>query len=398
MFYEYTAVNLEGKRTKGICEAEDEADLYRRLKQSEFFLINSSAKNTYNGLLSRSADIKTIVILCKQLFTLVHSGVELTEAINTCSGLCRRSEYRLSLQHAYIGLLKGDRLSFCLRKYSKLYPKFMIDMIEIGEETGTLTEVLNKISSYYYKQMKLNNKIRTSLSYPIILLICTIIVSLIVTTKIIPEFKNVMSTTGSEMPGITNIFFSFNNFCSTHLTLIMLVLVFTVLLLRYYLSTERGIKILSKIQLSIFPINKLYLELSQIKITGSMYILLSSGLNPIKALKISGNVLRNIILKQRITTCIEDIKKGKSFSKALEDTDIFDSAFISMVKVGEETGSINETIEEVITINEDSMEENINRVVMLIEPVMVIISAIIITFIVFAALLPALNIMDSLGG
>lgn len=398
MFYGYSAVNLDGKRTKGICEAKDEDDLYRRLKSIGLFMVNSSVKNTHNKFFLYIADIKTVSLLCKQLSALIHAGMELTEAIDTCSGVCKKTGYKHSLQYAYLGLLKGDKFSFCLRKYSKLYPKFMIDMIEIGEETGTLAEILNKLSFYYYQEMKLKNKIRTSMSYPIILSISMITISFIVTTKVIPEFEGALSATGSDMPKITSIFILINKFCSDNFIPLVFLLFLIILLLKYYVSTQHGLKILSHIQLRVFPLNKLLLKLSQIKITGSMYVLFSSSLNPIKSLEVSSSVLNNSVLKQKIITCIEDIKMGNSFSKALEGTGIFDSAFISMVRIGEETGNIKDAIEEVVRINEDNMEENINRLVVLIEPLMIIIAALVIVFIVFAALLPALNIMDSLGG
>lgn len=398
MLYRYSAVNLEGKRTKGFCDAANDEDLHRRLKSIGLFLISSSVKNTHLKNFLDTGDIKTVLMLCKQLSALIHTGMELTEAINICSGVCRKAGYKHSLQYAYLGLLKGDKLSFCLRKYLKLYPKFMIDMIEIGEETGTLAEILSKLSYYYYQEIKLKNKIRTSLSYPIILSISVIIISFIVTTKVIPEFEGALSTTGSGMPKITSIFISINNFCCDNFLLMIFLILLIILLLRYYISTPKGLKILSSIQLRVFPLNKLLIKLSQIKITGSMYVLLSSSLNPIKSLEVSSSVLTNILLKQKITTCIDNVKKGNSFSKSLESTGIFDSAFISMVRIGEETGNIKDAIEEIIKINEDNMEENINRIVVLIEPLMIIIAALIIVFIVFAALLPALNIMDSLGG
>jgi type IV pilus assembly protein PilC len=398
MIYDYSAINLEGKRTKGVCEAEDENDLYKRLKISGFFLIRASVKNTQNNVFYNSIDIKTVSILCKQISSLMHAGMELAEAVNICSEECKKKGYRRSLKYAYIGILKGDNLNQCLEEYSSLYPKFMIDMIRIGEESGTLVEILHNLSQYYYKEMKLQSKIRTSLFYPILLGICMIVVSLIVTTKIIPEFQGAINVTGSEMPALTSMLISINNFCSNNCIPIIIILALVTVFFRYYLSSQKGLNLLSSIQISLFPLNKIFFRLAQIKITGSMYILLSSGHNAVKSLGISRGVLRNILLKQRITICIEEIERGKSFSKALESTEIFDNAFLSMVRIGEEIGNIKDTIEEVIRINQDNMEEDISRVVVLIEPVMLIIAALIVTFIVFAALLPELKIMDSLGG
>lgn len=398
MIYAYSAINLDGKRTKGVCEAENENDLYKRLKISGFFLIRASVKNIQNNVFYNSIDIKTVSILCKQISSLMHAGMELAEAINICSEECKKKGYRLSLKYAHIGLLKGDNLNQCLEEYSSLYPKFMIDMIKIGEETGTLSEILNNLSKYYYKEMKLQSKIRTSLSYPLLLGICMIVVSLIVTTKIIPEFQDAINFTDSEMPELTNMLISINNFCSNNYMPIIIILALVTVFFKYYLSTQKGLNLLSRFQISIFPLNKLFFRLAQIKITGSMYILLSSGHNAVKSLEISKGVLRNTSLKQRITICIEEIEKGKSFSKALEGTGIFDKTFLSMVRIGEEIGNIKDTIEEIIRINEDNMEEDISRVVVLIEPIMLIIAALIVTFIAFAVLLPELKIMDSLGG
>lgn len=398
MVYEYTAINIKGKIVKGVSDANDELELHRLLRMSGFFLLDLSKEKKFKINLINQIDVNEISIISRQLSVLLKSGMQLNYAINVCMHGCKRRRYKKSLNDAYYGVLKGEKLSLCLKRYISIYPAFFIDMVEIGEETGTLTDIFSNLSAYYYKEKRIQDKIKTALTYPLLLAVCTIAVMLMIITKIMPEFIDMLKSVGGEVPQTTKIFLMFGGFLKDNFFMIIFAMLIAVLIVKYYVQSTRGKLLLSLFKLKFPLVSRIYKNISQLRLMNSMYILLSTGFNPIKSLEISSNIFNNEILKNKMKLAVEDIRKGKSLSQAIEDMNILSVDFISMVRVGEETGDVKDTIKEIIESNEEGLEERINRIIKLLEPTAVAIIAAIILFVIFSALLPVINIMDSFGG
>lgn len=398
MVYKYKAINISGKMKSGSLEANSEVELINNLKSSGYYIIDaylSKQNKIQHGVLLM--DSKVISIICRQIAVQMKAGITLSEAVKICINECSSSKYRNSLRNIYKEMQKGSKLSKCLSKYYKLYPELMIQMIEIGEETGTLDDILIKLSNYYLMESKIKKQISSSLTYPLFLIICTFMICIILVLFVLPQFINLLKQIGAIIPGPTLFLQSCINSLKKNGIFYIVSILIVILALKYYLSTERGRKIQSYMKLKIPIIKKIYTETFQLRFISSMHVLISAGFNPLKAIEISCSVSNEGLLKDRMYSCISKIKKGKKIYEAMSETDIFKSDFISMIKVGEESGNLKDTIKEVLDIMENDIVENYKKLTRSIEPILIIIIAFMMTEVIFAFLLPAIGIMDSLS-
>lgn len=398
MIYRYRAININGKVKKGIYQANCETDLIKDLKSSGYYLLKASSNRNITNFYDISfINLKVISIVCRQIAVQMKAGTTLAESIKTCINECPSSRYRTNLNDMYHDILKGIKFSICLKANYKLYPDLMIQMVQIGEETGTLDDILIRLSTYYIRESKIKNQIRTSLTYPAFLIVCTLAISIILMINVLPQFSSILAQVGAQVPAPTLFLEASLNSFKENALFYMLSFLTVLFICRYYLLTQKGQKILSYLKLKIPVIKKIYIDFYQLRFISSMHVLISAGFNPLKSIEISCSVSEEGLLKDRMKVCISEVKKGKSLYEAMSKADIFKIDFLSAIKVGEESGNLKDTIKEVLDIMESDVVENYKKAVQCIEPLLIIIIGLFITQIVFAFLLPAISIMDSLG-
>lgn len=401
--YKYVAKNLQGDKISGKLDVKDEIELITTLKKYGYYILHydhikgNHIKNILNINFSTAVSTKDIAIFCKQFSVIISAGINICEALNILSNQCKNHRIRKSLTVICNNVQRGEELSRALEGFKDIYPEFMIDMITIGEQSGTLDKTLIMLWDYYIKQSKLNRKVKDASYYPILLLISTVIITFFLMVKIVPIFVENLLSLNAKTPYITTVIINISRFLNSNIATILISTTMFIIMTFQLKKTKTIKKKVDYLKLNTPIFNKLYRNILTARFSRFMNILLHSGLNIIRALDIMSNTIGNIVVKQRLQLSIEDIKKGKTVSESISSINIFEPLLISMVSIGEESGELDEMLLKTADIFEDEVYENIEKMITFIQPVMIIILAIVIGTIIISIMLPMISIMDSVG-
>lgn len=391
--YKYKALDIEGNVVEEKLTLEDERQLIDLIHKKELFLLKYKLTRKID-LFSR-VSCKDIGMFCKQLSQVLRCGMSLLEGIDILCLQKINPEIISSLYLIKVDIENGESIFSSMNKYPKIYSKFMTEMVQIGEESGSLVKILDNLSTYYMDKYNVQKKVKTALIYPISVFVITLMIVLFLILKIIPDFmKNMGKVDGVNIEGIIKIM-EFNDFITSGnlIGIVIAALVLVKLLqLKGYLQ-----KILDFIKLKVPVINKLYEDMYENRIARNLNILISSGIPIISALEIIKKSLSNESMERKITRTISNIKEGMSLTKSLKKEKIFKDFFISMISVGEETGNLEEMIDNAVKVNEIDSNEFIDKFTRLIEPITILILGVIILGVIINVMMPMMNMMDSFG-
>ena len=240
-------------------------------------------------------------------------------------------------------------------------------------------------------------KIVASLTYPVLLLVVTILITTMLMIKIVPSFSVTLFAMGQKLPRSTIIILNLSNFLKNNFVFIIMSLVLFVVLIKRYIKSETGRRIKDSTLLKIPLFNKLYIKLIELKFMRAMSILLESGNTVFKSIQFSTMCTENIIIKEQILLSIDEIMKGKSTVLALKKVEIFEPLVVSMIAVGEETGALSKMFNKASEIIDEDVKREVERLTVLLEPVMIMVLSMIIGVVIFSIMMPMFNIMDAVN-
>jgi len=349
----------------------------------------------YREFLLKRTNILDISILCSQLSLMLNTGIPLFKAFEILEIQHSKSRLKLALKAVKEDVIKGNSVHESMKKVKNIFPQFMIEMIKIGEESGRLEEILKKLSLYYEKQYNIMSAVKSALAYPLLILITSMIIMIFLMTKIIPQFVDIIVAGGGEVPLLTKIVIYSCEFLRHHYVKICMASILIVVLLYKLNKNDRVKKILENIKIKAPYLGKIYMSLIIFKICSSMSILMKSGINIVKALRITGELLESRILAKKVENCVICMEQGEGIYNALSRLQINDRIFLSLIKTGETTGEM----EEIFCKLEELFENDINRcfkkLTKVIEPVIIIFLSLFVGIFVMAALMPIFSIMDA---
>lgn len=328
---------------------------------------------------------------------MISSGIQLSQALNIISNQCTNKIINESIKNIKKSIFNGKTLYESLKKYSNIYPRFMIEMINVGEKSGKLENILEKLSEYYEKQHRILSKIKSSMLYPIAVLVASILVVIFLMTKIIPQFIDIINSFNGEIPFLTRsivdvCFFIKKNYFPLIITLILM------LFILYEVCQSSRLKpYFHKLKLNFIFLGKLYNKYILAKFSIVMSMLLNAGLPITKALEITIDVLDNKIIENKIYNCMQHIKKGESLYSTFKNYNVGNDLLLSLVNIGEESGNLDYMLYKAGEILENDVEEKLKRITVFIEPMIIIFLALFIGTFVVAGLLPIISIMDSIN-
>jgi type IV pilus assembly protein PilC len=397
MKYKYVAKDSEGHVLRNKISAESPEQLREMLFDRELFLLSCKKIPEPIVLVSR---VKTpeLTNFCNELSIMLSSGISLIKSLVMLSNSIRNPFLKTIAVKLHVELLKGRTLSDAMGDYKKVFPVFFINMIRIGELTGRLDLVFNKLSIFYEKNDKIQKKIRSTMAYPIFLFSLTIVVFFVLIFFVMPIFANVFASFGSDLPPITQKTLDFVAFAQKYGLYFVLGVLVLVLIFLFWKRSKKGKLLWDEFKIK-FPITKkLNQSVLTIRFTYGFSTLLSSGLKIINATEQIGDLLGNEYVKQRFQIVNNSIKKGASIAKSLEIIGTFPNILIEMIEIGEETNSV----EKVLLIINDYYEEQVKndsaKLISMIEPAVIMILALVVVFVLLSVFIPMMDLMQAIEG
>ncbi len=393
----YTATDVQGNTVKNAkMTAEDVNDFLEKIHEKGLFCSSYKEASSKSSNTLHKFTTKELSADCRQLSAMLTSGLTLVKALDILYKEQEKKGPKQIYREIYEEVQKGSAFSDALKMQQGAFPSFMISMIQAGEASGSLDVISKRLEDNYAKENKLNNKIRGALMYPIILAVLCVIIVIALFTFILPTFKDLL--TEEDMKGLTGALFAFADSLTGYWYIYVGVVLVLVFAIKYALKVPSMRYQFDKLICKGPGFGKLVVKVYTGKFARTLSSLYSSGIPMVEALERSSAILNNSFVEKAFETVIDEVKQGEQLSVSIQRTGIFESMFCSIIFVGEESGALDTILEKSADFYEDESESAIQRLVGMIEPIMIIIMGGAIGLVI-AGVLPAIyNSMGNIAG
>lgn len=400
--FKYKAVDLGGEVVEGhqVAETKDEVLSLLRSRGHTPVRVQSVEQQGTDvsdmTLFLPKVKSKDLAVFTKQLYTMLNAGMPLLTSLEVLEQQSENRTLREALDDMATEVRKGEVLSIAMERHRKVFPPLLTNMVASGEMTGNLDGVLDKMSAHYDKETKINAKIKGALVYPAVLSIFAVTVVIFLLTFVMPTFIGMFEGSGVPLPGPTQVLIAISNSIQSFWYLYILAIGGIVYAIRKYIQTPEGKLRVDSVLLRLPIIGTSLKKIATSRFTRTLSTLIGSGIPIVEAIEASGNVTGNMVVIKRLERVTEDIKKGTSLSKLLKRMDIFPPMMISMVGIGEESGALEEMLGKTADFYDDELEASLQRMVTLLEPLMIIVMGLIVGFIVISMMLPLFDMLQTI--
>lgn len=389
----YTATDVQGKVVKNQkMNAEDVNDFLEKIHEKGLFCSSYKEAKGGSGKNLHKFTTKELAYDCRQLSAMLTSGLTLVKSLDIMQREQTKDAPKQIYREIYEEVQKGTSFSDAVKMQGDAFPNFFIAMVQAGESSGSLDMVMKKMEDQYANDAKLNNKIKSSMMYPIILAILCVAIVIIMFTFIMPTFKDLL--TEEDMKGLTGALFAFSDGFKKYWWVILLVVAAIVFAVKYAMKIPDVRYKWDQLIIKMKPVGPLVVKVYTARFGSTLASLYSSGIPMVECLAKSSNILNNLYISKKFETVIDEVKQGETLSVAIQRTGIFESMFTSIIYVGEESGALDSILTKSAAFYQEEADEAITRLVGLIEPVMIIFMGTCIGLVI-AGILPA--IYNSMG-
>lgn len=397
LFY-YEGKNFSGEKINGVIESKNESLVAKKIKNQGYIPVKIKKINinslTYTiNIFFNKISFSDLAVFCRQLAVMLDAGVTILESLTSIAKQTENKRLREIIFNLNLHIRRGDSLAEACRNQPYVFSEIFICMIEAGELSGNLSDILKILSAYYSDMSKQNEKIKSAMIYPSILGVTSLFVVIFLTTKVLPVYVNIFSSVGVQLPKITQIFMFLG---SNIVNLCIIVFVLFVLLFLGIIKYQESAKIMyqiDKLKLSIPFMGQLIKKSISSQIARLLYILTSSGIPILKALEVSCNTVKNQVIKMELKKVHKGLKQGKNLSELMSEK-IFSPMMVKIIAIGEESGALEEMLDKAasFSLNEAKILED--RLILFVEPVIIIVLTLIISFIVISVVIPMFDIYN----
>ena len=400
--YTYKVKNSEGEIFTGETKVDSKEvllDLFNKHGYKPVEIIEKTFVTDVSQLSIFRKKVKTadLAQFCRQFSIMLESGISIANALDVLRAQTVNPTLKDCLNDIYNNIQKGIALSSVMRSFPDIFPPILLSMVEAGEVSGQLDKVFTRMAGHFEKEHKQKQKLKGAMTYPVIVLIVAALVVTILVVKVIPTFGEALAGMNVELPALTQVMLNVSHFFTSYWYLMLFGLILLISGIKMMSKTSRGKIILDNISLKIPVASEVIKTLLTARFSRSLSTLLSSGVLMLESLQITKRVLNNSILIERMDKAIDNVKQGRSLTQAITEIQYFPPLLLSMLKTGEETGNIDETLEKAADFYEDQTEDKLQRLMTLLEPLIMIVLGGVVAFILFSVLYPMLSVYQNIG-
>lgn len=402
--FEFKALNREGEVIEGVKEADDEAQVVKQLQKEGCIPISvqpASLKSFYKfslGKKNRGLSQKDIMLFTKELATLLDAGLPLDRSLVVLMDLIPEESKIHALIHQVLERVKGGgTLADSIEAESSAFSKFYLNMLRAGEAGGSVEVVLRRLADYLDKSKELKDTVSTAMIYPIILIVMALGSVFLLLTFVVPQFTEMFESAGKELPMSTQIVVGAANWLQNYWWAVIIGGLSTTVIMRYELTdSPRKIK-WDGFFLRIPVVGDLLRNIATASFSRTLGTLLENGVPILTALGIVKGTISNLVLVQAVTSAEDNLRQGKDMSGALIETGQFPKMATQMIKMGEETGRMEEMLERIAIAYDKQLENTIKKLLALMEPLVILFMGVMIGGIIISILSAILSVNDLVG-
>ena len=395
MLYNYRVTTKEGQEQEGSIDAPSSDIAISSLQRRGLIVIKlapvGEKKSLFNIRLFDRVKTSDIVILSRQIATLFEAKVSALETFRLLASESENPILRQGLTDVTDDIKGGITISDAMAKHPDIFSEFYVSMIRSGEEAGKLSETFNYLADYLDRSYALISKAKNALVYPIFVICSFAVVMMIMAIFVIPRLGEILADSGQQLPIYTRAILGISNFLSQYWILLLALAAALAIFLVRYLNTPAGHKSLSAFKLSIPYVSNLYKKLYLSRIADNLNTMITSGVSMVRALEITAAVVDNDIYEDILIKASVAIKAGGSVSDVFSAYPEIPRIMVQMMKVGEETGRLGFVLETLAKFYEREVENAVETLVGLIEPIMIVALGLAVGVLLAAVLVPIYN-------
>lgn len=406
--YSYKALDKGGREVKGVIEASSEDVIIERLRNMGYYPLEVSIEKAKAGNVDILAlpgiravfhrvKTKHVMVFTRQFATLIDAGLPIIRSLAILSEQVESIIFKEKIQQISKDIEGGSTLSDALAKHPKTFDNLYVNMVRAGEIGGVLEAVLNKIAEFLEKRQAIIGKVRSAMMYPLVVVILAACIVAFILIFIVPKFKDIYDQLGAELPGPTQILVTAGNILANQTIWVVIALVILFFIYKKINATKEGKYRIDQLKLKIPVFGQLFRKTAIVRFSGTLSTLITSGVPILQALDICRETSGNEVVTRALTEVYESVKEGESIHEPLSKCKVFPPLVVHMVAVGEETGAIDQMLTKVSEAYEREVDDTVNALTSILEPVLIVFLGVIVGAIVIALYLPLFNIPKIVG-
>lgn len=399
--YQYKVLDKTGKKIESKFDANSKNEVLAMLRENNYTPIEvieyTSRKEINLTITPNKIKLKELAIFCRQFYTMINAGSNMINALSVLVQQSTSKVLKRALSEVHEDVQRGEALSDSMKKHGEIFPQLLVSMIEAGEMSGKLDVVLLRMAEHYEKENKINAKVKSAMIYPMVLGMASIGVVIFLLTFVMPTFIGLFEESGAELPQITQVVIGISEFMQNNVIFILMFIVALFFCYKIWVATKQGKYVMENLKLRLPVVGPTNNMIIVSRFTRTLATVLSSGITLIDSIDVVAKVVGYEIVSSKLLKAKERLLKGDELSKSVGDISIFPPMLVAMIKIGEESGSLDDILDKTANFYDAEVEEAIQKMTALMEPIMILIMGATIGFIVIAMMMPMFDMFSVIG-
>jgi len=406
--YAYKARDRSGKLVEAVMEAATQRDVASNLRERGLIVTEITLPQT--GLrgdvklpawldFGGKTNLRDVTIFSRQFATVINAGLPVVQSLAILQRQAEKATLKDALQKIREEVETGLPLSEALTKHPKIFNRLYVYLVRAGEASGNLDGILERIADYQEKQAALRGKLKSALTYPVVVLVIALAVTFFLLTGIVPQFAGILTQLGGELPLITRILMAISDFLLTKWWLLIVMVVGAGIGIGFYYRTNNGRHVIDRLLLKMPVVGNLIQKTAIASFSNTFGLLLKSGVNVIEAIEITKGTAGNVIVEDVLEDAKQAVQRGEQISVTLvNNPKVFPPLVSSMISIGEETGAVDAMMAKIAGFYEREVNEAVESLTAALEPMLIVFLGGVVGFIVAGMFLPMFAIIGQLSG
>lgn len=399
--FKYVAKNKDSRTVAGKIAADSKAAVIEELRKRQFVIISIDEVKEASVIkqkIFRSKKVKAeeIVIFSRQLATMVEAGIPIVQGIDALQEQVTHPTLKKVLINIRDDIQHGNSLSAAFAKHPAVFDSLYVNMIKVGETGGVLNKILDRISSYLEKTLRLKRKVQSALVYPIVVVCMAIIITVVLLVKVVPTFAGIYDSFNRELPAMTRMLITISDILKKDLLWIVGGIILLVIGLGQWHKTPKGALIIDRNVLHLPIFGELLRKVAISRFSRTLATLIQSGVPILESLEIVGKTIGNRLLETVVEDVKASVREGESLAGPLTKSGVFPPMVTRMIAVGEKSGQMEKMLLKIAEFYDDQIDAAVEGMTSIIEPLLIGFLGIVIGFIVIALFLPIITITQIL--
>ena len=394
--YNYKVMDKNGKSKKGVVEAVSEDKAKERLKAEGYIVQDIREQGARARKARGKVKDKDLAVFCKQFVAILNAGVTVISALEMLSEQMENKAMQVALRECQAYVQKGGTLADAFKLNPKVFPTILVNMVQAGEMSGSLEVAFERLTEHFENANKLKGKVKSAMTYPIVILVVVTAVVVVLLCTVIPQFADMFADMGAELPAATQMLINFSDFLKAKWYIVVVIIAAVIFAARAFGKTEVGSQIYANMAIKAPIFGNLTVKTAASTYSRTMSTLMAAGIPLIDAMEQVAKMQKNKIIREGLLDAKVQVSKGVPMSKPIRDMEVFPVMLPQMIKIGEETGNIEDMMDKVADYYEMEVEAATDALTAAMEPLIIVIMGVVVGGIVLCIYSPMLNMYDAI--